>query len=81
MPVMSLRSEIAEWAWGIAFAMPAVGLFLACKLASGWVSVAALVLLVTYVGVGFGYAVVAEARAWGELEDEFDGRDYEDDQT
>jgi len=77
---MSLRSEIRAWAWGVAYALPAIGLALAFKLSSGWVSTSSFVLLLTYVGAGFGYALVTEVRAWGELEEEFDGRDCEDEQ-
>ena len=55
--------------------MPAVGLLLACRFSGGWVSVASFVLLLAYVGLGWGYAVVAEARAWIEMEDAHYHRD------
>lgn len=71
---------MGAWAWGVAYALPAIGLVLAFKYTSGWVSTSSFVLLLAYVGVGLGYALVTELRAWGEMEDELDGRDCEDDQ-
>ena len=67
---MSKQSEFAGWLKGIAFAMPAIGLFLAGKLSDGWVSTVSLVLLFAYVLFGIAYGLVTGVRAWDEMEDE-----------
>ena len=55
--------------------MPAGCLLMVGRFANGWVGATALVLFFAYVAVGWGYAIVASARAWAEVEDAFDGRD------
>ena len=67
---MSKQSEFAGWLKGIAFAMPAIGLFLAAKLSDRWVSTASLVLLFAYVLFGIAYGLVTAVRDWDEMEDE-----------
>lgn len=69
---MSQQSEFSGWLKGIAFAMPAIGLFLAGKLSDGWVSVTSLVLLFAYVLLVGAYGLVTGVRDWHEMEDEFD---------
>ena len=83
-PIMSKQSELAGWLKGIAFAMPAIGLFLTGKHSDGWVSTASLVLLFAYVLLGGAYGLVTGVRDWHEMEDEFDRKGDEaaqDDET
>lgn len=71
---MSLRSKWIAWAWGVALAIPAVGLFLAGKFTDGLVSTGSFVLLFAYALVGIGYGYLTSSRPWGENEHELDRR-------
>ena len=64
-----------RWAWGVFLAIPAVGLFLAGKVSSGWISTASFLLFVIYVFVGLGYGLVVDVQDWGEMDGEFEPGD------
>lgn len=72
---MNLRERAVAWGWALLMAAPVFGLLLLARSSRGWISTLAWAGVFVAFAAGIAVGLYNEARAWAELDDEFDPPD------